>query len=290
MLTPYDWSNFQNNHRTVISPFGEHSLKIKFQCICDECNSWIYPEELEIPEPNQGAVNNRESERATYTEFHCPKCDELYEITLTNSFGGIDVFIPGVESEYIFYKDIDEELEALLNTTNYFEIFELNIRRIEDYVNEGDDDYYLNNLLLLSCVSSMESYLSTALVKFIEGDEMRYKPAIKTLNRFDFINHIESIFENDLEKIKSKILSTIAGETFHSHEKIKHYFKGILDIEINYDFSTFGKIINKRHDIVHRNGRTKKNELLRIDKDELNNDINEIHRFINYINQELQNL
>lgn len=290
MLTPYDWSNFQNNYRTIISPLGEHSLKIKFQCIRDECESWIYPEELEIPEPYQGAENSRESEREAYAEIHCPKCDELYEITLSNSFGGTDIYIPGIESEDIFYKEIDEELEALLKTTNYFEIFELNLRRIEDYLIEGENDYYLNNLLLLSCVASMESYLSTALVKFIEADEKRYKSALKTLNRFDFNDHIESIFENDLGKIKSKILSTIAGETFHSHKKIKYYFKGVLGIDINYEFSTFGRIIQKRHDIVHRNGRTKKNELLRIDKDQLQNDINEIHQFINYINQELQNL
>lgn len=287
MLTPYNWSNFSNSYRTVISPFGGQFIRIKFKCIRNECESWVYPEDFEIPEPRYAAENSRESESEVDSAVSCPNCDELYEITLSNSFGGTDIYIPDIENEDIYYEEIDEELEALLNTTNYYELFEQNIRQIEEYVEQNRDDNYLNNLLLLSCIASMESYLSTALIKFIEGNEKRYKLASKVLKRFDLNNHIESVFEKDLDTIKSSILGTIAGETFHNHKKIKSYYEGILGIELDYDFSAFGKIIQRRHDIVHRNCRTREGTILQLDNEQLENDISEIQTFINYINHQL---
>lgn len=61
----------------------------------------------------------------------------------------------------------------------------------------------------------------------------------------------------------------------------------ILNIEIDFDTSILGKIIQLRHDIVHRNGKSKNGEEINIDNEDLAEKVSEVAEYVKHINEKL---
>jgi len=64
-------------------------------------------------------------------------------------------------------------------------------------------------------------------------------------------------------------------------------YKNVLGINFPEDTSNLHKAVAIRHDIVHRNGRTKSGSVHQLNKIQLLNLISDVKDFVSYINRQL---
>ena len=64
-------------------------------------------------------------------------------------------------------------------------------------------------------------------------------------------------------------------------------YKETLGIEFPKDLSGIYKAVMTRHDIVHRNGKTTKNEEVHVSADDVNELIVSVQTFVNHINMKI---
>ncbi len=71
---------------------------------------------------------------------------------------------------------------------------------------------------------------------------------------------------------------------YHNIPKIREIYRSVLGITFP-DFSLIDKSVSTRHDLVHRNGKTKTGEAVIINKSIVKNVIDEVNDFVTEINR-----
>lgn len=289
-MKPYKWIQQERNYRVVLSSLGGDEILAKFRC--SNCNSWVYTDSIEIPEPNMLGENNRESEVTVESEAYCTKenCGESFTVFVSNSFGGSDFEIDGISREDIFFKYFDEEVEQILSSTNYYDLFEENIVAILSLIEvdtDVDHKKILNRMILSQAITAMESYLLNALSILLTQNDKRVTNALRTIRSFDHRKYSNELFDGDKEAIITALVSSLKSESFHNLKGIKKYFQDILSINIDFDTSTLGRIVRLRHDIVHRNGQTIDGEEIEISNVDLRDKISVITDYVDHINEKI---
>ncbi len=127
---------------------------------------------------------------------------------------------------------------------------------------------YLRNLLYANVIAAMESYLSDTLVGLVMQDDESLRDFVESFLDFKkekfelrevFARH-ESIREHSRKALREII--------FHDLPKVAGVYKDACGI----DLPDFGSIMTKiliRHDIVHRNGKTKEDVAHTINAEDL---------------------
>ena len=69
--------------------------------------------------------------------------------------------------------------------------------------------------------------------------------------------------------------------------KIKNMYKNVLSIDFPENIASIHQAIAIRHDIVHRNGKTKSGKTHKISEQNIKNLLSDVEHFIKYINQHL---
>ena len=88
----------------------------------------------------------------------------------------------------------------------------------------------------------------------------------------------------ELTKTVNKDLSEIL---YHNISKVGNIYKKVFDIDFNFDNPDIHKIISKRHDLVHRNGKTKEGTMIVITEDDVKEAFDCISDYVKEINEKL---
>jgi RiboL-PSP-HEPN len=138
-------------------------------------------------------------------------------------------------------------------------------------------------------ITCLETYLSSAYIntvlskpkytkKFYETFLDFQKEKITLSQLFDLKDKVEEIAKKAMYKV-----------IYHNLEKVKPMFKDTFNIDFP-NFSEIAKAIEIRHDIVHRNGRTKENVTIEISKDDISKLIVEVKEFVKKIDEQIHKL
>jgi hypothetical protein len=187
-----------------------------------------------------------------------------------------------------FY-DLEDEYLSIYNQ-NYetpSERFEKNIKTLKELALIGLDDKNKKTMLYMiytHTITCLESFLSEFFIGKIFENEAYFQNFFENFHDFKdqkfSLNEIFAIY-NDAKKIALKYLTEIV---WHKIERISKLYKDVLDIEFPKDIGSIYRIVDTRHDIVHRCGKTKDGKDVLLSESDIQEVFNETSRLAKHIN------
>ncbi|WP_120232836.1 hypothetical protein [Chryseobacterium sp. AG363] len=295
------------------NPFGIQSIKLKFNCI--DCNNEVESENIYIPSPDYSADTSRESQADEDGYAVCSKCKKDYEISIYVSFSGGDGYIQELDEEtpLEIIENYDYELDAILSNNHFYENFkneinkisdlnDLNITSEEDSKKERDsfvsaygmllpDELIetLRKLLYTNVITCLEAYLSSAYINTVISKPQNLKKFYETFLEFQKEKvTLSKLYElkDQTEEIAKQAMHKVL---YHNLDKVNAMFKDTFAIPLP-DFSKLTRSIEIRHDIVHRNGFTKDNELIIITQNDITELIDITEKFVSDLDIKINKL
>jgi hypothetical protein len=215
---------------------------------------------------------------------------------------------PSADEESEDYKEIEEkywdwqahladqaEFEAELewlrktDTSIHYEIFVEQLHTLKKVVTEVGPE--LKSIILKMSfaygVTLLETYLGDIAKALIGTSDTFFRNAITQVDELKKAKYsIESLAEGPIDPkgLAIKELSTIL---FHNIYKSKRIIEGILGTNIQINIDHLLNIVDKRHDIVHRNGHTKEGNPILVTNEDFTQMIEELERFVNSLQQQI---
>jgi Probable Zinc-ribbon domain/RiboL-PSP-HEPN len=142
-------------------------------------------------------------------------------------------------------------------------------------------------MIYSSIITTLETYLSDAFYKKVSNDKELLEKCLET--NPEFVKRQYSLTEvidwhNNLRKRVTDYLFNII---WHNLPKIQNMYKDVLGVNFPEDISHLHRAVALRHDIVHRNGRSKSGYMHKLDKSQLLDLIGEVKDFVSYVNMQL---
>lgn len=228
--------------------------------VCPQCGH-TNKDTFSVPEPDLTAETHHDSINQDYSDAICEKCEQEYNVIMTNGYYGgygeieevdsiieVDENIPGEDDEY-FDKLLFKETHSDTEKT---------IEAIEELPQEIKDNLY--RLLYANIISKMEAFLCDTIVNYVlscEAHKRRFVQKYEPLANQQFqMSAIYAKFEN-LDKIIKGALTSIV---YHDEKLVSKLYKNVADIDLPYT-KAIEDAIQIRHDIVHRNGKDKEGNI-----------------------------
>ena len=259
----------------------------------DEMRQWFY-RNYERPEENTpyegGFIYIWGGPYEATDVLHSTFCNEVPEEV-------IDELAEELESESWEWAAIpkpedfyDYELDAITSNSDFYENFKENIDVIEKLLNNGipaelEKKYLM--MLYVNVITSLETYLSDAFINTVLGKEEFTRKMVET--NPDLANEkfsLKDIYEQ-YEKIELKVKQYLLDIIWHNLAKIKPLYKATLDVDFPTDLKDIFRAITIRHDIVHRNGKSKTGEVFEIEKSSVLKLIEKTNDFVKHIDDQL---
>ena len=140
--------------------------------------------------------------------------------------------------------------------------------------------------MYIGCIACLEDYLSTTLIREVLNNDDNFKKFVKTFKGIEKIRfNLNDIFY-ELEKIRDVVKKVLLDLIYHDLPKISGIYKDSLAIEFP-DYSMLMKCIKTRHDMVHRNGKTKEGVIINIEKSDVDDLLTEVYEFSSFIESKI---
>jgi hypothetical protein len=124
-------------------------------------------------------------------------------------------------------------------------------------------------LLFVNVITALETYLSDAFINTVVHDPALMRRFIETTPEFKNENIALSDVFAALEKIEQRAKSHLVDVVWHNLGRVKPMYRDTLGIDFPKDIGPVFRAIVKRHDIVHRNGKTKAGEDIAISRQDV---------------------
>ncbi len=188
------------------------------------------------------------------------------------------------------YTDKDQ-LEAILSNTDFHLTFldEIASLRVLNKLSVPDQkaNKTLRRHLYVGVIACLETYLSDAFINTVLSNENYLRSFFTSFKDFREqklgMNEIFDLASKKEEIAKKAMLEVI----YHNLPKVSKMYEGTLDIEFP-KFSEIQKAVSIRHDLVHRNGKTKDGIESSINSIMVEDVISKVESFISEIDQKLK--
>lgn len=179
----------------------------------------------------------------------------------------IDQLIDGLEGECLEWAPIPSEddylVEEILKISDYYHNFTDGILGIERLLKADIDksvEINFHRLLYANVISALEVFLSNAFIGTVMRDEALKRRFFETTKFFQDkkIPHAEVFKAYD--NVDDEIIDFLSRISWHNIEKAIPLYRKTLDINFPKKLSQIKSAVLIRHDIVHRNGKTKEDE------------------------------
>ena len=181
-------------------------------------------------------------------------------------------------------------LDLILSDKDHYSSVESSIESVQQLIQapvEGEASQHLRQLLFVSCITAMESYLFDVFVHAVMTDEKFLKRYVKTNKDFKKEKlPLSEIFDAHAE-IKNKAKLHLLGKVWHNLAWVKEMYKQTLGIEFpnDDDLEYLFKAVQTRHHIVHRNGKDADGLKVEVSESDLRVLIHAVQSLITDINE-----
>ena len=184
-----------------------------------------------------------------------------------------------LEDEYLSqdYKGIETSFERFGNTIT-------TLRQLALIEIDAKNKKTMLYMIYTHAITCLEAFLSEYFSEMIFKNDTYLQNFFQ--NNLDFKEKKFSLNEifikyKDIRKIA---LSYITDISWHKLEKISKLYRDVLNIEFPKDIGSLYRIVNNRHDIVHRCGKTKDGQDVELTDDDIQEVLDEASRLVEYIN------
>jgi hypothetical protein len=237
---------------------------------------------------------------------HCPNCDYISRHLIILKSDNENLYIEVKDEKVSYEYRRKQELELFISTDyeeyngeillelDYYdlevgnEIFRRAKQSLYDIEKEIKTNVNLSRIIINSlystCISVFEAFLSELFITTCLHNEKVLKRLItdtdiykdEKINIKDFFSFQQTLKTNTIKKLQET--------TFHNINIVCAYYKTCINVDISKYLKSIPSSINIRHDIVHRNGKTKNDENIDITKENIIDLIQDIENCIKAIN------
>lgn len=261
---------------------------------CPECGSEIC-QSVDVPSPDFSAETHCDSVNQDSDDLYCDNCGKEISVSLYSGYGGGDCEIEELDEDGLIcvdehfpdeeWDDIDDEFYNNFIDPHVKDLSE-SLNHIELMPNKAKKIIYRN--FYANVISCMEAYLSDTAIKKIMQNDVFKRNFVKSSPHFkDLSIKASNIYDfyNDLDKA---ILTQLREIIYHKLGVIKPMYKSTFGIDIGA-IRDLMNAVQKRHDIVHRNGHDKDGKEVEISKEDVEKLITDVSNFIQNIEAQFEN-
>ena len=187
--------------------------------------------------------------------------------------------------------DYDDYIaEDIARITEYYDHFSGAILDIEELLKTKVDEAIapcLWRMLYVNVITVLETYLSDAFINTIATESELMRRFIETTPEFQAEKVPLSEVFKAVEGVERKARSYLIDVAWHNLERVKPLYKATLGIKFLPDSGDIFRAILTRHDIVHRNGKTKDGKEIIISPKEVADLICAVKKFVQHIDAQL---
>lgn len=185
----------------------------------------------------------------------------------------------------------EEQLEAILSNTEFYRTFidEISSLQLLNTLKIVDPKAHktLKRQIYIGTIACLETYLSDAFINTVLSKKSYLRAFFASFKDFKEqklgMNELLERADQAEDIAKKAMLEVI----YHNLAKVKKMYESTLDISFP-DFSTVQSDVGIRHDLVHRNGKTKKNQEIDIDTAKVDEVIVRVVNLVDQIDRELK--
>ena len=259
----------KNNNQCPIctkSRYNEsNSLEVNFPAIAAE---W-HPEKNLILTPNQ--VTKASGKKVWW---QCPvNSEHEWEAEIKNRtlLGSGCPFCANEKNiirlqEHIFdivYKDLDYYHNFLNHLSTLKKLLNLKFSESPKII----QSFY--RMIFSSIITALETYLSDAFHNKVINNDNLLEKFICSVSEFSNKQYALTEVIEWQKNIKKKVTEYLFNIIWHNLPKVENMYKSVLEVDFPEDISDLHKAVAIRHDIVHRNGRTKSGRIHSFDKNQI---------------------
>jgi len=158
------------------------------------------------------------------------------------------------------------------------------LRKVND-ATSVNKRYLVFRMTYAYAVTLLEAFLGDTAKSLISSNNRFFKNSRKIDELKNAKYSLDFLATNEMDA-KGLAIKELSNILYHNMPKVKRIFEIILNARIEIDISNLERIMKIRHDIVHRNGKTKEGEPIILDQTQILEMISHIEQFSN----ELQKL
>lgn len=189
------------------------------------------------------------------------------------------------------YDEADEYLfSSIAQTTEHYSAFLSAIENIERLIKmriKDPEKNLLLKLLYVNVITAVETYLSDVFISSVGNDSKKLRKFIESTP--DFKNEkisFSGVYEA-VEQAEKKAKAFLMDVVWHHLHRVKPMFKSTLGVEFPKKSDKLFKAVLVRHDLVHRNGKSKEGSDHEISKEKVKEIISEAKNFAKSIEDQL---
>jgi HEPN domain-containing protein len=143
-------------------------------------------------------------------------------------------------------------------------------------------------LLYANVITAIETFLFDFFYSALKSDKNIFRKFIQENEDFKKKKIAFSDVISEYEKLEKTVQEFLTGISWHNIPRIRPLYKNILNLEFEEDMvSDLIFAVTVRHDIVHRNGRSKQENIeLKIEKNDVETLIELARKFVNRIDND----
>lgn len=144
----------------------------------------------------------------------------------------------------------------------------------------------LQRQIYVGAITCLETFLSDAFINNVLSNEEFLRSFFSNYDFKEKKIEMKSLYEyaNKVEEVAKREMLEVR---YHNIPKVGAIYKAILGVDFP-NYQAVVKAIVTRHDLVHRNGKTKDGEDVHVDKEVVDKVIAEIEGFIGEVNRRLE--
>ncbi len=189
---------------------------------------------------------------------------------------------------------LSEHLHDLVHSDiDYYHIFLGNVRVVKkifkvSFTDQSSLIQPLYRMLFTTIITAMETYLSDAFCHNVLNNDKLVEKFILITPEFNKKNYTLTEIIEWQKNINESVTNYLLNIIWHNLSKVKNMYKDVLSVSFPDDIESIYKAIAIRHDIVHRNGKTKTGKLHKITERNLKDLLLDIESFIKSINDDIK--
>ncbi len=276
-----------------------YCIAIRFEC--PYCHQEVLSGYVPLHGANYAAKNSSESYICEDYDATCDNCEEQYYFSVC--VGKEDGYIQFDESDGITNVRIDvisheeydqyhrEQFDAISANTHLFQTFRSSVDNLQKLnevnLNSSELNSILKRQIYTGIVAAMETFLSDAMINITLSDNHLIRNFTENYPEFAKQKfELKEIF-TEYNKLHQTIKGVLLDTIYHDLRKVREMYRSTFKIDFP-DIAEPIKCVLIRHDIVHRNGKSKDGILLDINTEQVTEAIKTIDLFVSEIAERLK--
>ncbi|HGE6964886.1 TPA: HEPN/Toprim-associated domain-containing protein [Pseudomonas aeruginosa] len=182
----------------------------------------------------------------------------------------------------------EDIIEYNKDFTTFYDVFATSIVDTQSLMALSPENITLARLLYANVITAMETYLSDTMKKQALTREAIRRRFVQTNETFKEKIVVQEIFRK-LEGLNEEITQTIDTMSFHNLDKVAGLYKAVLDTKFpSAHMAALKSAVEKRHDIVHRNGKTVQGKTVNVAMEDVEQLIELVDSTIKHIDKQIK--